>query len=200
MMYIRFNVAGTLLVSSSMDKTIKLWDLQGNCLKTLAEHTRYVNDLAINSDSSVLASGSNDRSIIVWDLTDELTLDSHLAGVRSLLFNLASRSSEIPVEYICPITHEIMKNPATAEGKFSSFSRICLAEKLNSCTVLVLSDGFTYEQSAIEEWFSHGKYTSPMTNLEISPEIMENTVLRGRIQDFLNEMQFEAFVIGDEAA
>lgn len=117
----RFNVAGTLLVSSSMDKTIKLWDLQGNCLKTLAEHTRYVNDLAINSDSSVLASGSNDRRVIIWDLTDELTLDSHLAGVRSLLFNLASRSSEIPVEYICPITHEVMKNPATAEGASTHF-------------------------------------------------------------------------------
>lgn len=103
-----------------MDKTIKLWDLQGNCLKTLAEHTRYVNDLAINSDSSVLASGSNDRRVIIWDLTDELTIESHLAGVRSLLFSLASRTSEIPVEFICPITHEIMKNPAIAEGELDT--------------------------------------------------------------------------------
>lgn len=103
-----------------MDKTIKLWDLQGNCLKTLADHTRYVNNVAINSDSSVLASGSNDRRVIIWDLTDELTLDSHLAGVRSLIFSLASQKTEIPVEYICPITHEIMRNPAIAEGKLSS--------------------------------------------------------------------------------
>lgn len=107
---------GTLLVSASMDKTVKLWDLQGNCLKTLAEHQRYVNYLAINSDSSVLASGSNDRSVIIWDLTNSLTLDSHLAGVRSMLFNLASSQSEIPVEFMCPITHEIMKSPAIAEG------------------------------------------------------------------------------------
>lgn len=194
-------MAGTLLVSSSMDKTIKLWDLQGNCLKTLAEHTRYVNDLAINSDSSVLASGSNDRRVIIWDLTDELTLDSHLAGVRSLLFNLASRSSEIPVEYICPITHEVMKNPATAEGASKHF--ISQLESLRSQYISVsvfFSDGFTYEQSAIEEWFSHGKITSPMTNLEISSEVMENSVLKDRIEDFLREMQFESLVIGDQDA
>lgn len=184
-----------------MDKTIKLWDLQGNCLKTLAEHTRYVNDLAINSDSSVLASGSNDRRVIIWDLTDELTLDSHLAGVRSLLFNLASRSSEIPVEYICPITHEVMKNPATAEGASKHF--ISQLESLRSQYISVsvfFSDGFTYEQSAIEEWFSHGKITSPMTNLEISSEVMENSVLKDRIEDFLREMQFESLVIGDQDA
>lgn len=58
-------------------------------------------------------------------------------------------------------------------------------------------DGFTYEESAIEEWFSHGKLTSPMTNLEISSEVMENTVLKERIEEFLREKQFESLVIGD---
>lgn len=112
----RFNTAGTILFSSSIDKTIKLWDLQGNCLKTLVEHSRYVNCLAVNSDSSVLASGSNDRTILIWDLTNSLTLNSHLAGVRTLLFNMASSQQEIPLDFICPITHEIMRNPAIAEG------------------------------------------------------------------------------------
>lgn len=60
------------------------------------------------------------------------------------------------------------------------------------------ADGFTYELSAIEEWFSHGKLTSPMTNLEISSEVMENSVLRERIEESLREMQFESFVIGDD--
>lgn len=41
----------------SMDKTIKIFDLQGNCIKTMAEHTRYVNCMAVNSDSTVFASG-----------------------------------------------------------------------------------------------------------------------------------------------
>lgn len=60
-----------------------------------------------------------------------------------------------------------------------------------------ISDGFTYEQSAIEEWFSRGKLTSPMTNLDISAEVMENSMLRDRIEEFLREMQFESIIIGD---
>lgn len=114
----RFNVMGTLLLSCSMDKTIKIWDLQGNCIKTMTEHTRYVNCMAVNSDSTVFCSGSNDRTILIWDLTNSLSLDSHLTGMRSVLFNLASSSNEIPLDFICPITHEIMKDPVVAEGNF----------------------------------------------------------------------------------
>lgn len=111
---------GTLMLSCSMDKTIKVWDLHGNCIKTMTEHTRYVNCMAVNSDSTVFCSGSNDRTILVWDLTNNLTLDSHLTGVRSILFNLASSRTEVPLEFICPITHEIMKDPVIAEGMMAS--------------------------------------------------------------------------------
>lgn len=114
---VRFNLPGTLLVSSSLDKTLKLWDLQGNCLKTLSEHSRYVNCIAINNDSSIIASGSNDKTVIIWDLLGTLSLNSQITSApRSLLFNLASSKIEIPLEFICPITHEIMKNPAISEG------------------------------------------------------------------------------------
>lgn len=86
-------------------------------IKTMMEHSRYVNCMAVNSDSTVFVSGSNDRNLLIWDLTNTLTLDSHLSGVRSLLFNLASSRTEIPLDFICPITHEIMKEPVIAEGK-----------------------------------------------------------------------------------
>lgn len=114
----RFNSTGTLLISCSLDKTIKIWNQQGTCIKTLSEHSRYVNCLAINSDSTVIASGSNDRSVIIWDLTNNLTIDSHITGIRSLLFKLASKTTDIPLEFICPITHEIMREPVYAEGRF----------------------------------------------------------------------------------
>ncbi|XP_055313045.1 WD repeat, SAM and U-box domain-containing protein 1-like isoform X2 [Sitodiplosis mosellana] len=166
---VKFNVMGTLLLSCSMDKTIKVWDLQGNCIKTMTEHTRYVNCMAVNSDSTVFCSGSNDRTILIWDLTNTLTLDSHLTGVRSILFNLASSRTEVPLDFICPITHEIMKDPILAE------------------------DGFSYEREALEGWFERGKFSSPMTNLEISPDIMENSILRERIGGFLRDMDFDAF-------
>ncbi|XP_058827920.1 uncharacterized protein LOC131687848 isoform X2 [Topomyia yanbarensis] len=114
---VRFNSTGTLLISSSLDKKIKIWNQQGTCLRTLSEHSRYVNCLAINGDSSVIASGSNDRTVVIWDLNDNLTIDSHITGMRTFLFTLAAKSTDIPLEFICPITHEIMKEPVYAEGE-----------------------------------------------------------------------------------
>lgn len=94
-----------------------MWDLQGNCLKTLAEHSRYVNTVAVNNESSIIASGSNDRSVIIWDLLGKLSLDSNIVDAKSVLFNLASKETDIPLEFMCPITQEIMRNPVIAEGK-----------------------------------------------------------------------------------
>ncbi|KAG7206559.1 hypothetical protein KM043_000247 [Ampulex compressa] len=54
--------------------------------------------------------------------------------------NVDEAETEVPHEFLCPITHEIMKEPVRC------------------------SDGFTYERAAINEWFLCGKYSSPMTN------------------------------------
>lgn len=153
-----------------MDKAVKVWDLQGNCLQTLLEHSRYVNCVAINGDSSLLASGSNDRSVIVWDLSATLTLESHIAGFRSIIFNMAASEIDIPLELICPITHEIMTYPVIAE------------------------DGFTYEKSAILEWFDRGRNTSPMTNEELtSLDVSDNEDLKLKIECFLKTLDFDSF-------
>ncbi|XP_053685350.1 WD repeat, SAM and U-box domain-containing protein 1-like [Sabethes cyaneus] len=167
---VRFNSTGTLLISSSLDKKIKIWNQQGTCLKTLSEHTRYVNCLAVNSDSSVIASGSNDRTVVIWDLTDNLTIDSHITGIRSLLFTLATKASDIPLEFVCPITHEIMKEPVYAE------------------------DGFTYERAAIQEWFSREKIVSPMTNMVLSTdELVENGKLKQKIDEYIKSLDLDNF-------
>ena len=52
--------------------------------------------------------------------------------------------SKLPKAFLCPITHDIMKDP------------------------VVLSDGHTYERSAIEKWIKIlGRRTSPMTGLPL---------------------------------
>lgn len=159
-----------MLISTSLDKQIKIWDLHGNCLKTLCEHSRYINCVSVNSDSSILASGSNDRTIIIWDLTGALSLNSHISDIRSLLFAFSVNQKDIPQEFICPITHEIMKNPVISE------------------------DGFTYEKSAILEWFSTGKQTSPMTNAELaSIDTIDNLSLKTKIDDYLKALDFDKF-------
>lgn len=56
----------------------------------------------------------------------------------------------------------------------------------------MIPDGFSYEREALEEWLSRGKETSPMTNLDLSPDVLENSVLRERIESFLRDMDFDA--------
>ncbi|KAI4481594.1 hypothetical protein M0802_013914 [Mischocyttarus mexicanus] len=71
--------------------------------------------------------------------------------------------TEIPHEFLCPITHEIMKEPVQC------------------------SDGFTYERAAINEWFLCGKYTSPMTNEPLhDTTFTPNIILRNAICTLLH--------------
>ncbi|KDR17621.1 WD repeat, SAM and U-box domain-containing protein 1 [Zootermopsis nevadensis] len=70
--------------------------------------------------------------------------------------------TDIPHEFLCPITHEIMHDP------------------------VICSDGFTYEWAAINEWFLSGKFSSPMTNAHLTDtQLTSNTNLKTRICQFL---------------
>ncbi|XP_068722638.1 deleted in malignant brain tumors 1 protein-like [Montipora capricornis] len=72
-------------------------------------------------------------------------------------------NGEVPVEFLCPITNEIMKDPVTA------------------------SDGYDYERQAIRRWF-RTKRTSPVTNEELTDlTVRANNDLRNRIQVFMGE-------------
>ncbi|KAJ8686204.1 hypothetical protein QAD02_021998 [Eretmocerus hayati] len=70
---------------------------------------------------------------------------------------------EIPDEFLCPITHEVMREP------------------------VMCSDGFTYERAAINEWFLCGKFTSPMTNEPLrTTTLTSNVPLRNAIFTLLH--------------
>lgn len=168
---VKFNIKGTLLVSGGLDRLVKIWNLQGDCIKTLGEHQRYINAIAINIDSTIIATGSNDKTVQIWDLTGSFTLDSHITnGLKSLLFSLTQKDIDVPEDFICPITHEIMTDPVMCE------------------------DGFTYERSAIIEWFAKDKNTSPMTNSVLtSTEVFENGKKREEIQSYLKKLDIDPF-------
>lgn len=46
------------MVSTSVDKLVKVWDNDGNCIASLQGHSRYVNCAAISKDLSVIISGN----------------------------------------------------------------------------------------------------------------------------------------------
>jgi hypothetical protein len=67
----------------------------------------------------------------------------------------------LPVEFHCPITHEIMKDPVIA------------------------IDGHSYERSAIQKWFQTGQETSPKTNNPLSSQqLYPNHALRNVIEKY----------------
>jgi WD40 repeat protein len=65
---VNFTPDGKGLVSSSRDKTIKVWDLAtGNLKRTLTDHKDGVYVVTFSHDGKLMASGSADKKIILWD-------------------------------------------------------------------------------------------------------------------------------------
>ena len=72
-----------------------------------------------------------------------------------------SEAAEVPDDFICPITAEIMTDPVST------------------------SDGFTYERAAITEWL-RTKNTSPKTGTTLeSKALIPNHSLRSVIRAFI---------------
>jgi WD40 repeat protein len=66
-----FSRDGRTIISSSADRTIKLWNAAtGNLQSTLKAHTDAVTALAITSDDRFLISGGADKHIMIWDLAN----------------------------------------------------------------------------------------------------------------------------------
>ncbi|KAF2257716.1 WD40 repeat-like protein [Lojkania enalia] len=83
------------LVSSSYDKTIKIWDpISGNCSQTLKGHDDLVSSAVFSPDSKTLASASYDNTIKIWDPVNSIclqTLEGHNGWVNSVAFSHDSR-------------------------------------------------------------------------------------------------------------
>jgi WD40 repeat protein len=80
--------AGQLLVSSSWDKTIRLWTLPGGQEKAvLRGNQNEVRALAVSPAGQLLVSGSNDGTIQLWKLSggqEQAVLYGHRGGIEAL--------------------------------------------------------------------------------------------------------------------
>uniref|UniRef100_A0A7S2YQY8 U-box domain-containing protein n=1 Tax=Entomoneis paludosa TaxID=265537 RepID=A0A7S2YQY8_9STRA len=83
-------------------------------------------------------------------------------------------SLEPPVEFLCPITTEIMRDP------------------------LMTRNGLSFERKAILQWISNHNNTCPMTREPLTPSgLVTNAALKGRIQAWLQENGQEAEMSDD---
>ena len=70
--------------------------------------------------------------------------------------------NDVPIEFRCPITFEIMEDPVE------------------------MDDQCTYEREAIRQWLLEHSNESPMTHQKITGRMRPNTQLKQRIQSYLN--------------
>jgi WD40 repeat protein len=84
---------GQTVISSSIDQTIKVWDIQsGQCLQTLPVLSPFVwkNSIALNPNGRTLANNSVDGQIRLWDIRSGRSLgiiQAHTISPHGLAFN-----------------------------------------------------------------------------------------------------------------
>ncbi|CAF1124589.1 unnamed protein product [Adineta steineri] len=124
------------------------------------------NDLLLKSDNEILALFNNNVQLL-----NELSALRHTHFVKKTSTKKTNQNiksdenneSAIPNEFLCPITHELMVDP------------VCI------------SDGYTYERKAIEEWLAN-KQTSPMMNVSIKKtQLYSNKVLKMLIDKYMQQ-------------
>ncbi|RYP44202.1 hypothetical protein DL768_009318 [Monosporascus sp. mg162] len=84
------NPQNPVIVSSSWDKLVKVWELSTCKLQTdHIGHTGYINTVTISPDGSLCASGGKDGTTMLWDLNESKHLYSLNAGdeIHALTFS-----------------------------------------------------------------------------------------------------------------
>ncbi|TMW60203.1 hypothetical protein Poli38472_000245 [Pythium oligandrum] len=108
---VAFHPVFSVIVSSSEDATIKVWDFEtGEFERTLKGHTNHVQVVVFNATGSLLASASADLTIKIWDFSSDgeyeclKTLRGHDHNVCGLVF---APSAESDLLYSCSRDHTI---------------------------------------------------------------------------------------------
>ncbi|KAF3765556.1 nuclear distribution protein pac-1a [Cryphonectria parasitica EP155] len=70
------------MATGSRDKTIRLWNAQGTCIKTLVGHDNWVRALVFHPGGKYLLSVSDDKTLRCWDLAQEGKCVKKLEGVH----------------------------------------------------------------------------------------------------------------------
>ena len=75
---VEYNSSGNLIVTSSDDKTVRIWNADnGDCLHVLKGHTKKVCTASFSPNSDYVISVSEDNTIRVWNVDSEICVQMH---------------------------------------------------------------------------------------------------------------------------
>ncbi|XP_058048130.1 WD repeat, SAM and U-box domain-containing protein 1 isoform X2 [Ahaetulla prasina] len=177
-----------LFATGSMDKCVHIWQLEPEQLFTgspLIRESKISVDNWTEEDVSVWLQTHNLQDLVEIfkrnnidgkellnltkeSLTDDLKIESLglrskvLRNIEELRNEMKSAALDIPDEFLCPITKELMKEPVIA------------------------ADGYSYEKEAMENWIIKKRRSSPMTNLPLQRLVLTpNRTLKMAINRWL---------------
>ncbi|MFM2062804.1 MAG: hypothetical protein RLZZ507_2474 [Cyanobacteriota bacterium] len=89
---VAFSPDGSMVVSGSLDNTVRLWDAKtGEAIaQPITGHTGSVNSVAFNPDGNTVVSGSKDKTVRLWDVNTGKAIGqlySHAQPVTSVAFS-----------------------------------------------------------------------------------------------------------------
>jgi len=86
---VAFSPDGKQALSGSNDRTVKLWDVASEELRTFSGHKKPVNSVAFSPDGKQALSGSDDQMVKLWDVSSgrEIRTFEHPSIVTSVAFN-----------------------------------------------------------------------------------------------------------------
>ncbi|MGB3760313.1 MAG: CHAT domain-containing protein [Rivularia sp. (in: cyanobacteria)] len=86
---VAFSPKGEIIVTADGEGKVKLWQQNGELLKTIDAHKEKIYAVAISPDNQTIASASNDKTVKLWNRNGELinTLSGHKDEVHGVAFS-----------------------------------------------------------------------------------------------------------------
>jgi WD40 repeat protein len=122
-----FSPDGKQIVSTSIDKSLKLWDLTGNCLQTFTGHTHGVSSANFSPDGKQIVSASGDNSLKLWDLAGKClqTFTGYTHRVLSANFSPVSANFSPDGKQIVSASREIYIWQLSPQSQPAIWAEIC---------------------------------------------------------------------------
>lgn len=83
-----FSPDGQTVLTGSADKTMQLWDLEGNMLKRFSGHSQSISSIAFSPDGETILAGTDDEIVKLWEVSGKelQVFNGHTSKVASVAF------------------------------------------------------------------------------------------------------------------